>query len=393
MALTSVRLRLVTLATLAVLCAPGCRTGGLGNLTSPGPQVAPRSTSDIRRLLAAHNRNAERIASLDARPSIVIAQGRVMRGAPLDGRLAMERPRNFKLELAPTSGALVADIGSNDSEFWFLIKDPNSKEKAVYFCNYDKEGACPVAVGGLQPDWITEALGLRVVSDAEADEIKVTRGKKPGTLVLTHRPTRTGAGEAVTRVAVLNETNHRVEEYYLLSGDQKTMLAKAVISKDQAIVPEGDSEPVYFPQKLHLEWYREKLAMDATFAASTTRVNPTFDESRRAALFVEPTEPGYGRVDLARQAGAGRAPSSSIRESLPAPPAGVQLGEPETPSAGTDDEARKDRNPIALSADLPAMPSLASEVVGAPIPRAPEPEFQTAGGTSWQRSTAPPYER
>jgi hypothetical protein len=393
MAMKSVRLRLVTLATLAVFCTPGCRTGGLGNLTGPGPQMAPRTSSEVRRLLADHNRNAERIVSLNARPSIVISQGRVMKGAPLDGRLAMERPRNFKLELAPTSGSLVADIGSNDAEFWFLIKDPNSKEKAVYFCNYDKEGACPVAVGGLQPDWITEALGLRAVSDEEADEIKVTRGKKPNTLVLTHRPTRTGAGEAVTREDVLNETTHRIEEFRLLSGDQKSMLARAVILKDQAIVPEDGTEPVYLPQKIRLEWYREKLAMDATFPATSTKVNPTFTETNRAALFVEPTEPGYGRVDLARQAGAVRGPSSSIRESLPAPPTGVQLGEPETPSADSHDEARNDRNPIALSADLPAMPSLADEVVGAPIPRAPEPEFQTAGASSWRRSTAPPYER
>ena len=388
MAMMSVRLRLrlIPLALLAMLASSGCRTGGLGNLAGPAPQVAPRTTPEARRLLADHNRNAGRIETIDARPAMSVSVGG--RWGAVDGKLAMERPRNFKLDVEHASGK-VADIGSNDGEFWFWTKD--SKDKAVYFCNYDEDGGCPLA-GGLQPDWITEALGVRVIPDEEMDEITVTRPKEPDTLVLTHRPTRTAAGEAVTRVTILSESTRRVKEYRLLTGDQKTILAKAVIKGYQTIAPEDGSEPVYFPQRLRLDWFREKLAMEATFPVDKTKVNKAFTETRRAALFVEPT--GFDRKDLARLSGVNPGQPTTVRESLPAPPAGgVRLGEPESSSAGADDEARKDRSPIALSADLPAMPSLSNEVVGAPIPRAPDPAFQTAGANNWRRSSGPSYER
>jgi hypothetical protein len=390
MAMKCVRLRLIWLASLALLASPGCRTGGLGNLAGPAPPVMPRTSPDVRRLLADHNRNAARIRTIDAKPGISISAGRGLSGG-VDGMLALERPRNFKLRLKHTGGE-VADIGSNDDEFWIWTKD--SEDKAVYFCKYDSEGNCPLA-GELQPDWIIEALGLRVIPDDEIDQITVARGKEPDTLVLTHRPARMGAGESVVRVTVLTESTRRVREYQLWTVDRKTKLAQAQIKQYLDIVPQGSTELVYIPLRLRVDWYRGKrLTMEATFAEDSTTVNRQFSEDFRAAVFVEPTPPGYARKDLAREAGvAGRTSATTIRETLPAPPSGsgVQLGEPEEPAPiGTEAASRTPRDPIALSADLPAVPSLSSQVVGAPIPKPPAPEFQSG---NWRPVAGPSYER
>src|SRR5262249_40700894 len=67
--------RPATLALLAMLAASGCRTAGVDNLarrdtTVPSPRV------DARALIAKHNRDAERIQSLEASPSLTVYSGR-----------------------------------------------------------------------------------------------------------------------------------------------------------------------------------------------------------------------------------------------------------------------------------------------------------------------------
>ena len=53
-----------------------------------------------------------------------------------------------------------------------------------------------------QPDWIKEAMGLRVIPEDEAADITVTSGE-PGKLVLTHRPHKS-SGKTYTRVTILD---------------------------------------------------------------------------------------------------------------------------------------------------------------------------------------------
>lgn len=148
--MTSLRPVSLAVVSVALLAASGCRTAGMGNLARQDalPTRAEESAAD---LLVEHNRNAERVQSLEAMPSVSSAK-RGMTGG-LHGHLALELPRNFNLELGmPISGQSVAIIGSNDQEFWFWVKE--APEKAVYYCNYDETGASPVSAAGLQPDWI-----------------------------------------------------------------------------------------------------------------------------------------------------------------------------------------------------------------------------------------------
>jgi len=392
-------LRPATFALLAttLLAASGCRTAGVNNLARQDalPSRVEESAVD---LLVEHNRNAERVRSLEAKPSVSSA-GRGATGS-LQGKLALELPRNFKLGLfMPISGQAAADIGSNEQEFWFWAKD--SPDKAVYYCNYDETGASPMSAAGLQPDWIIEALGLRVVTDAEAAKIKVTRGKTPGTLTLTESQATT-RGEPLIKETVLDETTGRIREHWVYSADHKTPLAHAVVTdyKDYPVPTETGSHPekVYLPQKLRLEWtQQEKMALDVTL--SRVQVNPTFTAERREALFVEPKFSNYARVDLERTGLASAEetpPPTSVRETLPAPaPAPrVRLSAP-TP-LGIDGARRSSGDPAALSADLipPAYARGVEEVVGPPIPTIAEPVPRFVESRSgWRGSMAAGLER
>ncbi len=94
------RLLLAMLATLATLNAGGCRTANPGSIAhNRPPEVRPQSTFDLEEFVAEHNQNAERIQSLEAKPAITVTMGPrgEARSGAVTGRLAVERPRNFKI--------------------------------------------------------------------------------------------------------------------------------------------------------------------------------------------------------------------------------------------------------------------------------------------------------
>ena len=112
------------------LRAPGTR----GSL-SPTPRPLAEQTLDVDEFVAEHNRNAERIQSLEAKPTIGVA-GKVMQGT-------RRRPAGPGTPAQLQARALgwpdadgKADIGSNDEEFWFWVDD--DEDKSIYWCNYDE---------------------------------------------------------------------------------------------------------------------------------------------------------------------------------------------------------------------------------------------------------------
>jgi hypothetical protein len=384
--------RQAMLALLATLALAGCRTAGVGNLTRPEP-IAPPSSLSARELIAEHNRNAKRIQSFEARPSITIRSEQVSGG--VSGKLALERPRNFKLDIFHTGGK-VADLGSNDTEFWFWMKD--SKQRAIYYCDYDDlaSGSLAATFQTFQPDWIIEAMGLRIIPDEEVDEITVKRGTEPGTLVLTHRPTRSG-GQTFTRVTILDESTHQIKVHKLLSGDQKTLLAQATVTSGYQSVPiTSDAvetgETVFVPRALKLDWVQEKLVLEVTLNQARAG-KEGFKQSRREALFVEPKlGRGFERLNLAKQADTLDPPATTVRETMPAPPTRVRLGEP-TP-LGLDDPKTMPRDPVARADDHPPRTALVEKYVGPRIPSPPESESVQAAATSGWRNVSPPsFER
>ncbi len=349
----------------------GCRTAGVRDLAR-NDQPPARDGESAAELLVDHNKNAEKVQSVEARPNIKVANRRQI--IPVDGRLAIDLPRNFKLELSgPVSK--VADIGSNEKEFWFWVKE--NRDQAVYFCNYNANGSSPLAAS-FQPDWIVEALGLRVIPESEAATIKVTPGE-PGTWLLTQRQT-TGSGETTYKETVLSAATHRILKHRVYASDNKTLLTEATITEyDNYRVPadgEKPAETVYLPKVCRLKWEQEKLMLEVSL--SKVQVNTRFDQARKDGLFIEPEfAAGIGRKNLATMAGVSRTAAAnekeptSVRESLPAPPPRVRLSNPAPLGIGGANRSRRD--PTAIAADLPSYARGVSEVVGPPLPTIDDP--------------------
>jgi hypothetical protein len=297
----------------------------------------------------------------------------------IEGRLAVVRPRDFKLELSAGLKGKVADIGSNDERFWFWVS--SRKDKSVYVCDYADLGATTLAAT-YQPDWIVEAMGLKPITPDEAAQIKVRPGPGPGLTSLTFPASGTG-GQAYNRTMIVSDLTHRVGEFRVYSTDGKTLLAQATVKQYRDVSPPGSkpergdgtiiAENCRVPENIVLEWKREHLSLDVVLRE--VKVNQ-FAEARRAALFVEPTPGGYARVNLAELARQAESEgTTAIRESLPAPPTNrdrVRLNPPLQIRGEDDSEKVQSRAERSAPKGPVLLPIInLDEVVGAPAPTAP----------------------
>jgi hypothetical protein len=364
------------LAMLPILVVAGCRTASTGSLAHQRPpEVRPQPAFDLQEFVAEHNQNAERIQSLEARPSIGVKIGPP--GDPqegrVDGRLALERPRNFKLELSHIRST-VADIGSNDDRFWFWFQ--NKKDKSVYVCNYADLKTTSLAVT-YQPDWIAEALGLKVIGRDETAQVKVRPGPETGTTALSF-PASGSGGQSYSRTMIVSDLTGRVVEFRIFAPDGKTLIARASIKKYQDLplreddAGAGSRGTCYVPERIVLDWKQEMLSLDVSLRE--VKVNK-FDPARRAALFVEPTYPGYAHVNLAEIARTKEQEgSTAVRETIPPPEprSRARLSPPlqiRPENAASAPDRRQQPEPAKSPLLLPV---LDLDVVGAPIPTAPE---------------------
>ena len=374
------RILALRLALLALVALAGCNAGTNGGLRRQEPPMAVEAISKAR-FIAQHNKNAEAIRSLKATPSIVFAatddKGKLNQGS-LKGRMAMERDRDFRLEISSTLHKQ-ADIGSNQKSFWFWIRD--NSERALYVCNYDQVDASPLAVT-MQPDWILESMGLRPIDEREAQTISAAKGDKPGQLVLTQLR-KDPKGGSLTKMTVVNEMTGEILEHRLYSGAKEKLLARATIAETREIkmLPtEGEAGgwSVNFPSRLKLEWVVERFSLDIAMGETLT-INPRFPEAQKLALFTEPQINGAVRTDLARLGGQAAAPR--VYESAPR---GVRLGQPEVEPAGFDGANASPRDVRPLD-DLPGQPP--TGYVGPQVPRAPESEVvRSTAMPGWGRA-------
>jgi hypothetical protein len=304
---------------LATLGLGGCVAPNRGSLTR-APRPRAERTLDLDAFVAEHNRNAELVQTLKAKPTIGV-KGRTI--AHADGRLALVRPRNFSL-LLQRQGATLANIGSNEEEFWFWVQNEN--DKSIYWCDYTELDASALAMT-YQPDWIIEALGLQPISREEAARIKVRDNKEPGTTALVFAPTRRGT-ESYTRMLIVSNYTLRVKELRIYAGNLQSLLAHAELSRykdfDAGNSESGRRETCYLPESIKLEWKREQLALEVLL--QDVAVNQ-LDPSRVAAIFVEPVIPGYERVNLAELSRAQQQDGrTTVRRTVPPPEPGSRTG-------------------------------------------------------------------
>ncbi len=376
--------RLMLLVVIATLTLSGCVLFD-NRQPQPTPKPLVQRTIDKTEFVAEHNRNAERIESLKARPSVGIA-GRRLRSRT-DGRLAMQRPRDFKLEMETLKGR-VADIGSNDEKFWFWVQ--NDEDKSIYWCNYAdlKSSELPIT---FQPDWIVEALGLKPIPPEEAAAIRVQEGPERGTTTLVFPPIQNKA-DTYTRLMVVWNNNLRIKEYRILAGDRQTLVAQAVVKgyKEHEVESAATSttQRCYLPDQIQFDWKKEGLALDV--AIQDVAINQLDPATR---IFVEPRIPGYTRQNLANlKLGQPNSSKTTVRRTLPPPEPrnGVRLGRPA--QADDDGNVVPRLNPAVGQTGAGQKPPL-ENLVRAPIPTASNPESDNVASQMWTQGLTNGLER
>jgi hypothetical protein len=374
--------RTLILAFLAMLAGFGCNAGTSSNQVR---QPAPVNKDVLKKtqIIAQINKNAEAIESLEADPTIEASFDGDSH--TLKGQLRMEREKDFRLRIKAI-GREVADIGSNQTGFWFWVLDRDKKENNLYVCDYEHVGASRLSVA-MQPEWIMEALGLRAITPREALTIDVRPGEIPGQVLLTQL--REGSNHATyTKETLVNETTGEIIEHRLYSGAKKELLARATIKSYKNIMltaTDGSKEEtkVALPERFVLDWVAEKFKLDITMSRPT--VNPRFSKEDVANMFSEPTISGAKKIDLATM---GQAPAATSRIYETMPRSGIKLGQPQAVSPS--EKASSSRSPSSRTPGSMSLPELPADstIIGPTIPQgsATDPaavQASTRGG--WQR--------
>ncbi len=363
------------IALTVLVGASGCATRGRSSLASrPDTGLPPLPLKTAADVVDEINRNAMPVESLEAKANI-LASAPNGKKYNVDGQFALQRPRDFTLQVRSTARGQEANIGSNDQRFWLWTRE--SPKKEILICDYDAEGKAPLALG-MQPDWIVEAMGLRVIPESEIANLKLTRGtgEHEGTYVLTHRM-RGSDGFDYVRSTYLSQVSNSVVEHRMdvIKNGQVSPISQATISEYKTYdLPEGSgAERVKLPSKFKLSWFLpERMDMEITVLSASP--NKAIDSAR----FEEPRYNGYTRVQLNDR--VGMASESTVRETRPAPPSssGMRLGAPQpltpTPTSPRVSASLRGQGPLPMAPDLGGSIAPPGDVIGPRVPKPPGSE-------------------
>ena len=222
-------------------------------------------------IVAMINRNAERAQGLIAK-DLDITSSQVP--VPLNGHLALEKPHRFRMIVkAPITRTTVADIGSNEDEFWVYAAPPNQRASLVH-CSYEDYGRVQSPLP-LQPDWIFESIGFMPLPPSP--DYMVHPGK-PGTAELVSSTT-TPQGQPASLVTVVQLNTGYIVERRLEAPGQSRPIARATLGRHQKDPVSG----VVYPTSVAISWPEQ--GMDVSIRLGGVQVNPRFDQYQAQELW------------------------------------------------------------------------------------------------------------
>lgn len=275
---------------LAMLCGlAGC------NLTRwpllRGPERSPQPTGEtpsVAALVNYLNDNADRVRTLRCEDlDLTCSQGSQSIG--LRGKMVMQRPRGLRMS-ADSLGNRIVDLGSNDQEFWYWVKQ--AEPPYQFFCAYRdlQEGRVKHMPFPFQPEWVQEALGLGSYGPPERFKLDLS---DPETYRLVEQ-TRSPQGAPVKKIIVLrrrpvNPPTPQATDYILL--DETT--GKEICVARIADVQEDRATGARVPRRIEFRWPSQRLKM--AMVLNGLAVNPSVP----ATAFVRQPLQGVPSLNLA----------------------------------------------------------------------------------------------
>jgi hypothetical protein len=291
----------VLLAAGCVLVLSGCnswmnRTGGAVADNTPVTNDPPPT---VKQLVDYLNVCSSRVNSLQSNLVYMDCKAN-HQSFSLDATLVCAKPRDFRLR-GRLAGQSACDVGSNNEEFWYWIKQDDPPY--LYHCSYEAMSRGNVRLPfPFQPDMVVAALGMGEYNpDPSRYELKVVKN----TLELTENSVSV-QGQPVTRVTVIARGSVDVTKgrpqviEYALRDARGADVCKATV--ERVVVQRG----AIVPQKVRLSWPAQKMEMALTL--NTVTING-IDPQVAQVAFNRSNMP-YKTFDLGR--GVPDAPAATI---------------------------------------------------------------------------------
>lgn len=254
----------------------------------PANARIPEATALVKYM----NDNAALVAGIQCnRVAMDCKAGRQAIG--LDGMLACQKPKNFRLQ-GLLVGNPAVDIGSNNDEFWYWMKNPDSRSNSqLFFCNYSDLATGKITLPfPFQPDMVVAALGIAEYDPRGTYEVKLAPSGKYLELI---ESARSAQGEPIQRVTVFNAVTVPAGQpqviAHVLRDAKGKVICQATIEAVQITKPSG----AVLPYKVKLEWPAQDMSMKMTLG--DMRV-VAFSPQQTARLFSR-ADLKYESVDLA----------------------------------------------------------------------------------------------
>jgi len=275
--------------------------------------VTPKNTIQgaptVDNLVGYLNKQADRLTSLESNDVSLTAYVQKQRMPGLTGFMVCEKGRNFRLT-GDALGSQYVDIGSNNNQFWFWVKDG---EAPLYYCSYsDYEKGVKLPLP-FQPEWVVQALGMAKYDPAKQYQVDV----KQNTYELIENTTV--QGQPVRKVTVFaagqlrDENQPRVIGHIIQDANGKTICHATIkyVRTARYRTPEGEST-VQYPSEILLEWPAEQMSMKMQIGKATVNKSITNEEASR--YFTLPSWQGIKSVDLSKGIPRGNPTSRDIRQ-------------------------------------------------------------------------------
>ena len=300
-----VRWRLVVVLIVACIgtALPGCSRWT--NRRAPA-RAFTSETPTASEIMAVVNGNAERAQSLPANDlDILVRQTGHHIAVPLRGKLALEKPRRFRLIATLPLGGTEADLGSNDNEFWCYVRR-GAERPTLMHCSYAEYPRVRTSIP-FQPDWIMESIGL---SPLPAEVQHTVQPGKRGTVEIVS-PATTPQGQPASKITAVQLSSGCIVERRLeVAGNR---IASAVLSRHRR----DDVFGMVYPGSITISW--PEAGLELGIDLDDVVVNAQFDASTAARLWTIPLEDpdvkAADKIDLGAPA----------RPALPARPSRVPV--------------------------------------------------------------------
>jgi len=281
---------------------PTRNSGGAG--AAPVPVTAPPEPQQVVAFLNANAAQIQAVESRDLDIDIKMGTGLTGQQVGVSGDLYCQKPRNFRLR-AKAVGSQVADLGSNDQEFWSWNRE--EKPAALYYCAYDSLTRGNVALPfPVQPEWVLEVLGMATLNpNGNYSVAPLDPKKSPQTVELIEQTTGPGGQPMykVTSMRIAGQAGGKTPQVvaHSLYDGQKRLVCQAKIMSVHRQQVGGTWVEVPHDLTLTVPGQRPEQTLTLKMKLDGFRLNAAeADAARNPRLYQRPALQGVPSYDLAR---------------------------------------------------------------------------------------------